>query len=53
MSPAYATIVHPVALVDGFVGPLVGPTPNVVFVQKGCVVGYEVAQELQKRSDLG
>ncbi|CAL8275382.1 unnamed protein product [Arctogadus glacialis] len=26
---------------------------DVVVVQKGCVVGYEVAQELQKRSDLG
>ena len=46
-----ATIVPLVAVVDGFVGPLVELTPDVV--QKGCVVGYEVAQELQERSDLG
>ena len=41
------------AVVGGFVGPLVEPMPDVFVVQKGCVVGYEVAQELQERSDLG
>jgi hypothetical protein len=51
--PVVATFVPPVAVVDGFVGPLVVPTPDVVVVQKGCVVGDEVAQELQGRSDLG
>ena len=33
--------------------PLFVRTPDVVVVQKGCVFGYEVPQELQERSDLG
>ncbi|CAL8351530.1 unnamed protein product [Boreogadus saida] len=47
--PVVATFVPPVAVVDGFVGPLVAPTADVVVMQKGCVVGDEVAQELQGR----
>ena len=51
--PVVATIALPVAVVDGSVGSLVVPMPDVVVVQGGGASGYEVAQELQERSDLG